>query len=139
MAFGEFTRFLTRVNARYKQNFAAQVVTQSRQKSLVKIHRVQCPARKGFALQSLCDLSPGQMGAQNVGADALKKGVLLNMIRIPDTDIRCAVEEGAVLFSMEGEPQLTIGVGEFVPHDHPPHAVKLIVGVDRGAGIEVGQ
>jgi hypothetical protein len=53
--------------------------------------------------------------------------VLINMFRVPDTDIRCTVEEGTVAVGMLGEPQLTIGLGEFVSFHNPPHTVELIV------------
>ena len=35
-----------------------------------------------------------------------------------------------MLFGMNGEPQLSVGFGQFVPLYDPPHAVKLIMGVN---------
>ena len=100
LTFGELTRSSTGMNASHEQNLTAEVVAQSRQKSLVKIHRVQCPARKHFTLQSISDLPPCEIGAQNVWAYALEEGMLINKFRVPNTDIRCTVEEGTVAVGM---------------------------------------
>ena len=63
--------------------------------------------------------------------------MLINMLCVPYADVRCAVEEGAVLLRVQGEPQLAIGFGESVPLYDPPYTVQLIVGVNRAPRIKM--
>ena len=71
LALAQLACFSRRMNARDKQNLASQVITQSSQKRLIQIDRIQGSARKRLALQTLCDFPPGEVGIEDIGTNAL--------------------------------------------------------------------
>ena len=84
--------------------------------------RVQRSPCESAALQSIGNRPPGEVWVQDVRPMRFRR-VFLDVCRFPNADITGAVEQGAVLIGMDGQPQLAIGFKEFPAFHNMPYAI----------------
>lgn len=128
-----------RVQAGIEQHFRAQVVAHAGQEALVQQQGAQRAAAEPRRLQARSDRIDIQRGIEHVGAEALQEGMRGDVVAAPQLDVGCRIQQDRRVRGFQRDAQAARGVRPLAWLHDLPHAVQLVVGVQRPAAVEGGQ
>src|SRR5210317_2026101 len=125
----EIRRPPRRMDTRNKQNFGAQVISETGDERLVDEQRSRCAPRETPAFESLPHFIRVQARVHYIGTESLKERMLGELLVCKNVDIRRAVQQCAMRRRMEFDAQLPVCLRHTRSLHRVPATVQLVVTV----------
>ncbi len=119
-----------------EQNFRAQVVAETGQKTLIKIERGKTATGKALVLQTRGQRVGIKCRIQKIRSETVKKSVLALGCRIQQRHVGGAVKQSAVAWRVQRHAQGTVRCWPVAPLAGVPTTVELVVAVETQPRVE---